>query len=84
MIPTYSAVFITECRNRLVPEPHQSTNQRVTKEVVSRGSECPVAVSTWGTLGWITLKTHPRDLADVRVRAGIYNGAGSQLSEKKI
>lgn len=36
-----SAVFITECGNRLIPEPHQSTDQRVTREVVSRGSEWP-------------------------------------------
>ena len=36
-----SAVFITECGNRLVPEPHQSKDQRVTREVVSRGSEWP-------------------------------------------
>lgn len=33
------------------------------------------AVSTWGVLGWIILKTHSRDLADVKSPGqAFYNG----------
>ena len=32
------------------------------------------AVSTWGVLGWITLKTHPRDLAVKSPGQAFYNG----------